>query len=431
MEQNKEEIQEETKEEKELKRKKHNNIKIYKIYRIFSWDLLFYYAIFYLFVTIEKGYSAAQVLQIDGFYILFKFMTQIPCTLFIQKFGKRKSLIIANFIAAVHILVIMVANSFTMILIAELLCAVAYNIKATCETDMLYDSLEHNEERGHKFAKIEGKANSRYYLLEGISSALTGFLFVINAYIPMSICFLILMFSFILSLKFEEIHKEKGKMHIREEISNLRTSFKSIFRSNRLKYLLLFNGIFVGIIKIIQNIRNTVLLEIGLEEQYFGVVFAVLEIITAIATRRQGSMHKRFKNKTLTILSIPTVISFLIIGAVISLNFSFEFKLIMITILFGIQYISKGPYYVLIKRYINNFTDKEKRVKIATANNIIENLIASLMIFGASFILDNVTIEYTTIIIGCITTIGVVLLLDYMRKFVGLKPEEYNKKEIL
>ena len=84
-----EEIREVSKEEKELQRKKENNIKLYPIYKMLSWDLLFYYAIIYLFLTIEKGCTPAQALQFDAFYILFKFITQIPCTLLIQKIGKR------------------------------------------------------------------------------------------------------------------------------------------------------------------------------------------------------------------------------------------------------------------------------------------------------------------------------------------------------
>ena len=91
----------------------------------------------------------------------------------------------------------------------------------------------------------------------------------------------------------------------------------------------------------------------------------------------------------------------------------------------------KGPYYVLIKRYLNNFTNSEKRVKIATVNNLVENIIASLLVFGASFILDILPINYTLIIIGCILVIAVLILLDHMRTTVGLKMEQYGKKEIL
>ena len=89
----------------------------------------------------------------------------------------------------------------------------------------------------------------------------------------------------------------------------------------------------------------------------------------------------------------------------------------------------KGPYYVLIKQYFNNFTNSEKRIKISTANNLCENAIASCLVFGASYILDLIHIEYTMVIVGCIAIIGFVLLLDYMRGTVGLKPEEYDRKE--
>ena len=61
-------------EDKMEKYKRQKNIELYKSYRVFSYDLLFYYAIIYLFLTIEKGISAAQVLQFDAFYILFRFL---------------------------------------------------------------------------------------------------------------------------------------------------------------------------------------------------------------------------------------------------------------------------------------------------------------------------------------------------------------------
>ena len=61
------ELQKMSKEEIKLQEKKNNNIKVYKKYRVFSWDLLFYYAIIYLFLTIEKKITPAQVLQFDAF----------------------------------------------------------------------------------------------------------------------------------------------------------------------------------------------------------------------------------------------------------------------------------------------------------------------------------------------------------------------------
>ena len=424
-------INEISKEEKILQKKKNNNIKLYSIYRIFSFDLLFYYAIIYLFLTIEKGISPAKVLQYDAFYILFKFILQIPCTLLIHKLGKRRSNILANAILAIHVLVIIYSPDFFTLLVSQLLCAFSFNIKATSETDLLYDSLEHNEKRGHVFAKIDGKANARYYFIDSISAILSGFLFVINPYIPIILCFFNSLLLFFLSIKFKEIHPEKGKMEVKEEIKNIRYGFKNIFKSRRLMSLILFNAMFVGLIKILQNLRNAVLIEIHMPEEYFGIIFAVLGIISGISARFQGRIHKKFRNKTLAFLSYPTVLSFLMIGIVLIFNFNIEIKILLILILFAIQYIMKGPYYVLIKQYINNFTTSEKRIKISTVNNLIENLIASLLIFIAAFILEKVSVDNTVLVVSCIFIIVFTILLDYMRGTVGLKPEEYSKKEIL
>ena len=344
------ELQKMSKEEIKLQEKKNNNIKVYKKYRVFSWDLLFYYAIIYLFLTIEKKITPAQVLQFDAFYILFKFITQIPSTLIIQKIGKRKSLILANFVLAIHVLIIMFATNFEMLVFSQVLCAFSFVIKATCETDMLYDSLKHEEKRGVKFAKIDGKSTSLYYYIDAISAAISGFLFVINPYIPMVLCFAISLVTFFMSAKFEEIHEEKGKMQIKKEINNIEVSFKNILKSERLKSLLIFNGIFVALIKILQNLRNTVLIEIGMPEQYFGIIFAFLGIVTGIGARNQGRIHKRYRNRTLAFLSLPVAVSGLITGLVLFCNFNYTITTIIILLLFTIQYVVKGPYYVLIKQ---------------------------------------------------------------------------------
>ena len=410
----------------ELKRRKKKNIQLYTPYKIVSWDLLFYYAIIYLFLVMEKGISPAEAMQFDAFYILFKFAMQIPCTILIEKIGKRKSLIVANFTLAIHILVIIFAPNFGVLLISQVLCAFSYIIKATCETDMLYDALEKGERRGSIFAKIDGRANSYYYYLDALTAVASGFLFTINSYIPMILCFIVLMISFFLSTKFEDIEEKRKRITVIEEFKNLKFAFRNIWKSKRLKNLLVFNGLFVALIRILQTLRNTTLTEIGLPEQYFGIIFAVLGIISGIAAKNQERIHKTYRNKTLAFLSIPTAVSCLAVGLVLLLGMPNSITLPILLLLFAMQYIMKGPYYGLIKRYFNNFTNSEKRVKIATVNNLLENLIAAVILFVTSAVLEKIPVAYTLMMAGCIFIIAIVLLLDHMRSRVGLKPEEYR-----
>ena len=342
----------------EIIRKKQKNIKIYPIYRMLSWDLLFYYAIIYLFFTIEKGITPAKVLQLEAFYILFKFIVQIPCTILIEKIGKKRSLIFANFILAIHMLLIIFSQDFNWLLVSQILCAISFIIKATCESDMLYDSIERGEKRGIQFSKIEGRAMSKYYYIDAISAILSSFLFVVNPYIPLTICFILLLGSTFIAMKFEEIQQGNKKIRLREELKDVKKSFKNIFRSKRLRSLLIFNAVFVAILKILQTLRNTALKEVGMPDQYFGVIFAVLGLISGISAKNQGRIHKKYRNRTLSFMAIPLSVSCFLMGLVLISNFEFQIVVPLILVLYVIQYIMKGPYYILIKQYLNNFKQR-------------------------------------------------------------------------
>lgn len=48
------------------------NVNLYTRYKMLSWDLLFYYAIIFLFFTQTKGISAADVLLAESFIQFLK-----------------------------------------------------------------------------------------------------------------------------------------------------------------------------------------------------------------------------------------------------------------------------------------------------------------------------------------------------------------------
>lgn len=79
---------------------------------------------------------------------------------------------------------------------------------------------------------------------------------------------------------------------------------------------------------------------------------------------------------------------------------------------------------------MNNFTTTTLRAKISSAYNFLEGIVRSVISFFASFLLRYTNTFNTCIIAGCVFTIVIVLLLDKMKTKVGLKPEEYEEKEI-
>ncbi len=409
---------------------KEKNMQIYPLYKMFGWDLLFYYAIIFLFLTQVKKLSPADVLLTEAAYPIFKLLLFIPLTAFIEKKGKRSSLILANSSIVLSIAILIFAQNIWYVFIAQFFSALGYVIKGICETNMLYDSIPRTSKRGSIFAKIDGKATSYYYYINAITSFVAGFLYIINPYIPMVLCLTICIMATVICSEFKEIDDvetvEDGKKYIKDT----KNSFKFILQSPRLRSLILFGAMFYGLLAILITLRNSLLKDIGLPEQYFGIIFAVLGIISGIATKNQYKFHNKFKNKTLTVLSIPVTISCIILGAVANSNMPFRIIISIVTFLYVVQYIMKGPFYILIKRYLNNFTTHKIRNKISSLYNLIENILRSVVTLGTSILLRFTNTANALLIIGSIYTIILGILLISMNSKVGLKLEEYTEKDI-
>ena len=408
------------------------NVNLYTRYKTFSWDVLFYYAIIFLFFTQTKGINAADVLLAESFYPIFKMVFLIPATILINSIGKRKSLIIGNSFICIAIFVYIIAFDFAFVVLGELLSAIGFIIKGICESNILYDSLEKDEKRGSIFAKIEGKGTSYYYYVDAISSVIAGFLFSINGYIPMILCLIMTIISVYLSTKFKDIdEKQKITKHqVVKECKDLWNSFKLFNKSPRLKNLIFFGALVSAIILSITMLRSSIMQDIGIPAEYFGIIFAVLGLISGISAKNEYRFHKKFKNKTLASLAIPIVFSCMLLGLICNLNISYEVNVITVLVVFLVQYIARGPFYPLIKRYLNNFTTARKNKKISSSFNLLENILRFLITFLASNLLRVTTTANTFIILGCILGVIIVLMLDNMRKKVGLKPEQYSERDI-
>ena len=407
------------------------NVDLYTRYKTFSWDLFFYYAIIFLFFTETKGISAADVLLAESTYPIFKIIFLIPATVLINSLGKRMSLIIGNSFIAIAIFTYIMGNNFWYIILGELLSAIGFIIKGICESNILYDSLEKNEKRGILFARIEGKGTSYYYYIDAISSVLAGILFAINGYIPMCLCLITSIFSIYLAAKFKDMDERQkiNLSNVKNDFIDFKNSFKLFSKSPRLKYLLFFGALIWATLLSITMLRSGVMQEIGIPSGYFGVIFAIMGLISGISARNEQRFHKRYRNKTLGKLALPLVFSFIILGIVCSSGAPYAIKVIVVLLLFGVQYIVKGPFYPLIRQYLNNFTTTKLRTKISSSFNLLENILRFIITFTASTLLRFTTTANTFTILGCILGLIVVLTLDGMRTRVGLKPEEYTEKD--
>ena len=423
------------KNKKKISKKRRNNAILYPIYKMLSWDLLCYYSVEFLFLTITKGLSASQVLMLTSVYIISKIIFQLPSVAISDYLGKRKCIIFGNGLVALYIILLIVAPNFSYIVLATIFCGFGYDLKIISEGNLLYDSVATRGGDGI-YTKIDSKGASAYYILDTILAITAGYFFVINNYIPMYICLVFTVISVVVSLKFKDIHKPKSKKK-EEKFSefakgystDIVNSFKFIKKSKRIRAYIIFAAVFYGIIKIMTTYKSDLLLDMGVTEEQFSMIYAVLSLIAAVSVSYSRKIQRYFKNKTLKFLSLSYIISIIFIGVIV-ININNNIALPLVLIFYTITKICDSQWFVTQYTYLKNFTTETSRSKISFAYELITGIGASIMSLIGAALLDYVNIRYIMILSGLLFLSIMIVILDYMRTRFGLKPKQYTKEDL-
>ncbi len=84
--------------EKQIAKIRKSNMKLYPIYQMIGLDFIFYYGIEVLFLSQVKGISDANIVLASSIYSIFHIITQLPIMVIVNKIGKRKSILLREYI---------------------------------------------------------------------------------------------------------------------------------------------------------------------------------------------------------------------------------------------------------------------------------------------------------------------------------------------
>lgn len=413
---------EDTKEIEKLEK----NIKLYKRYKMFAYDFVFYYSIFVIYFTTVKNFTMSKVMYFNGFYTFFVFFWQLFANLITERIGLKKSMILGNILISIQSLIYIFANEFIIFVFAECLGALGFTLKSLSEGTILYTSLKHTGKR-KEFTKIEGKANSRYHYYDAITAILSGTLFIVNEYLPIILCFVNTLISLFISLKFSDVTEKITKKY---KIKDVVKDFKLVVKKQRVKSIILFACVFAGIVAVSTTLYKSIILEMGVSIELNSIIICICTVFIGIGAKQLFMIESKTKNRTLTFFSfiyITTLMSIGLISNSCSLNLPVTIIIIFLLIIIG---FIQGAYRVAIKKYVLNFTTSKVRTKITSIYYMAENIGSTVMLF-----LIGIVLNYTSSSIACILFSGVsavilLIVLIYMKRRLGLKPEEYDPEEI-
>ena len=115
-----------TKEQKREMRK--TNMRIFTTYKKIAWDYLFYYTIDFLFLTQVKNIKSADVVLKNTFNSIFRSVMQIPGNIIVEFLGRKNSLIFANILNCLYMVIIMLSRNLRDLIFAEFIGAIAFSI---------------------------------------------------------------------------------------------------------------------------------------------------------------------------------------------------------------------------------------------------------------------------------------------------------------
>lgn len=84
--------------EKQIAKIRKSNMKLYPIYQMIGLDFIFYYGIEVLFLSQVKGISDSNIVLASSIYAIFHIITQMPIMIIVNKIGKRKSILLRQYI---------------------------------------------------------------------------------------------------------------------------------------------------------------------------------------------------------------------------------------------------------------------------------------------------------------------------------------------
>ena len=333
-------------------------INIYPFLKGFTDDLLFYVAIDTLFYTFVKGLSAEQVVFLTTISSFFSIIFRITLVKIIRKIGNTCSVRLGMGLLLLSAIIITFGPSYFWMIIGKIIYEIAWVFK-DMENVMLKNNLIEMKKE-NEYAKVANKGMIVYAFLTFIVALLSGYLFNINPYLPMYLCIIICVISFVMYFFMKDV--SKYNVTITEKVNFKKIKFSKIICVILISYAIFFGVVTAGQVntKLLIQYELSGIYQTAKVSMYLGIVVAASRVARLLANMFFGKIYYKIKDKSLTFLTSMLFISFIfiIIGYFIPGNI---FKFILMSIGFCIILAVRDPFRLFTQDIILKQTMSEEQ----------------------------------------------------------------------
>ena len=392
-----------------------DNKRIEKFNKTFPWflglsgDLLFWFAIDTLFLTVVKNFNASQVVSLTSISLIVVICLQLPLLEIIKKIGNTNSVRLSAFLLLLSSILITFGGSYFIIVVGKILYEIAFTFQ-----DIAHVILKNNlklQNRSNQYIKVKTKANTIYAIATMFISFIASILFNINNYLPMLLTILFCLICFILSfniIDFSDYNKVEVKIT------------KKKTRYNKMIIVLIISyGLFLATIKCGQSngklfIQEELFKDFDVESTalILGAIVLVSRIGRVFSNVGFNKIYSKLKEKVGIIFPVVLLIAYavMLLGDFITNSLILKFTII------GLGYIIilsiRDPFKVYMQDLALKNIEPEYQQTLITTMETFRKTIYAIISSIFTLILINSPI---------ILIIFTVLVLSIIEIFVSLR----------
>ena len=424
------------------------NIKLSPSLIALTWDVIFVWTISTLYFTNVKGLTNPQVISLDSILMIFGCLFCVPVGKIFQNVSPIKATRIGLLGYAAYLIICMLGpkGNFFVFVCAQPFLAFGYAVMSVKINSVLNDSLA-VVKRDKDYQRISGKGLSLYYIIECVGAILITYVYNWKPDMVFVCSLSLVALTLILTLFFKEPEKflEKnvnieGKVEVAKVVKKPDGFFK-ILKSSFFVLLLIYGFFMRGILSITGSsfkIYLNFLVNCGTIPVWsYGYIYAGSRIVSALASKYQFKFNLKFGVRTLIIINVLVLLTFIGTGALFILNLTSIWSIVAIILLFYIMFFLRMPNHIFINNYLQVCTSKKNIERAYSIRTMVEYMGFAIIssVYAGLLAVFNDNIGITNLIYIGIFVVPMVLSLvlfirvlcrKHAQKYTVIK-DEYTK----
>ncbi|MGE0571596.1 MAG: MFS transporter [Dehalococcoidia bacterium] len=251
------------------------NVALFYVFR-FMREAQVWIPVWVVFLTLEQGFTLAQVTAADGLFFLAVVLLEVPTGAVADRWGRSRSVALGSLAMVFALIVFAFTTSFPIMLLSFGIWAVAVTLMSGADLALLYDTLKALG-REHEYERHAGRGEAALWigaaaatLIGGPLAALTSVQFTIFCGVGVT-----LVSGFVALAMVEAPHKGQEKTTGESYFRTLTTGLRFAWNDRPMRWLVLLGGAIGASLSAAMYLVQPLLLDRGVK---VGVVFSSLQV---------------------------------------------------------------------------------------------------------------------------------------------------------